>query len=266
MAGNVYFELTRAFNARGPIAVLASGQAVVYHRVAIMSKDGDWILRETDEACATVLEVLTARGARYRPGAPLDVRWLAAGWSSHFEFADERGRRVRCDFFSRPPRVGAAALARLFTADTGPLRVVDVETLILMKQTQRAKDYAVIGELASRLAPEREVELTTDPDRLLVLAPRIGSQSRRPAVQAAARGDRDATIVALAREVDALQRADRRRLEVFATAADAFVRAFGAIPLERRLLPDAHVEVRALADRLLPTHVAVPEVSDADAQ
>ena len=41
MPGNVYFELTRTFNARGPIVALASRQAVVHYRVAIMSKDGD---------------------------------------------------------------------------------------------------------------------------------------------------------------------------------------------------------------------------------
>ena len=62
-------------------------------------------------------DLLALRRARYRPGAPLDVRWLAGGWSSHFEFADERGRRVRCDFFSRPPRVSAVAV-ELF--DDGP--------------------------------------------------------------------------------------------------------------------------------------------------
>ena len=45
--GNIYFELTEAFNAHETTAVLASGQAVVYYRVAIMSKDGDWIIRET---------------------------------------------------------------------------------------------------------------------------------------------------------------------------------------------------------------------------
>ena len=37
---NVYFELTEAFNADGPTVALASGQAVVFYRVAIMSKDG----------------------------------------------------------------------------------------------------------------------------------------------------------------------------------------------------------------------------------
>jgi hypothetical protein len=36
-------------------------------------QDGDWIIRETPEACAIVLGELEARGARYRPAAPLDV-------------------------------------------------------------------------------------------------------------------------------------------------------------------------------------------------
>lgn len=152
MVSNVYFDLTREFNRTGPTVVLASGQAVVYHLLAIMSKAGDWVIRETTNACERVLAVLASRGARYRSGAPLDVRWLAGGWSSHFEFADERGRRVRCDFFSRPPRLDAGARSRLFST-AEPLAVIDVESLIRMKQTQRAKDYAVIGELARRLDP-----------------------------------------------------------------------------------------------------------------
>ncbi|TDI41806.1 MAG: hypothetical protein E2P02_14215 [Acidobacteria bacterium] len=101
---NIYFGLTQEFNAQHLFAALASGQAVVYYRIAIMSKDGDWILKETPEACTRVLDVLASRGARYRPGAPLDIRWLAAGWSSHLEFADERGRRIRCA--SSPDRRG----------------------------------------------------------------------------------------------------------------------------------------------------------------
>jgi hypothetical protein len=59
-----------------------------------MSKDGDWILRETPEACRKALAVLERHGARYRPSAPLDVRWLAGGWSSHFEFTDPDRRRA----------------------------------------------------------------------------------------------------------------------------------------------------------------------------
>ncbi len=70
---NIYFALTEAFNATERVVALASGQAVVYYRVAIMSKDGDWVIRETPEACATILKELERRGAHYRPGAPLDI-------------------------------------------------------------------------------------------------------------------------------------------------------------------------------------------------
>lgn len=45
---NIYIDLTKRFNRGRLRAVLAGGQAVVLHRLAIMSKDGDWILRETD--------------------------------------------------------------------------------------------------------------------------------------------------------------------------------------------------------------------------
>ncbi len=57
---NIYFELTDAFNAKQPVVALTSGQAVVYYRIAIMSKDGDWVIRETPEACATVEECRAA--------------------------------------------------------------------------------------------------------------------------------------------------------------------------------------------------------------
>ena len=90
---NIYFELTRAFNAGGHNVVLASGQAVVFYRIAIMSKAGDWVIRETPEACGRVLLELDRRGARYRIAAPLDVRWLSGGWSSHFEFEERRVAR-----------------------------------------------------------------------------------------------------------------------------------------------------------------------------
>lgn len=37
---NVFFALTEEFNSDGVIALLASGQAVVFYRIALMSKDG----------------------------------------------------------------------------------------------------------------------------------------------------------------------------------------------------------------------------------
>jgi hypothetical protein len=263
---NVYFDLTRAFNAHGPVAALSSGQAVVFYRVAIMSKDGDWVIRETAEACRRVLDVLADQGAWYRPGAPLDPLWLSGGWSSHFEHRDGRGRRVRCDFFSRPPRVPAGAVERIFATATDPLLVVDRESLILMKQTQRAKDYAVIGELAAGLPSEREVEVTTDVERLLALAPHHGANSARPALRAAQSGDRDAVVVELAREADRLMRDDRARVNEYSAAARRFLEAFAKLPERARRLPDGHDVIRALAEAWLPAHLRGTESRNADVE
>jgi hypothetical protein len=71
-------ELTREFNAGRLRAVISSRQAVVFHRLAFASKDGDWILREDREALDHVLGVLARHRACYRFGAPLDVRWRRA--------------------------------------------------------------------------------------------------------------------------------------------------------------------------------------------
>jgi hypothetical protein len=258
-ARNIYFELTEAFNATAPNVALASGQAVVFYRIAIMSKDGDWVIREAPDACASVLTELERRGARYRPAAPLDVRWLAGGWSSHFEFADARARRVRCDFVSRPPRVPGTALERLFAPATAPpaRHVVDIPTLIALKQTQQAKDYSVIAELAARLPPEQEIEVTTDPDRVLALAPAFGRKSSRPAVRAA-RGapvDRRAVVVALAEEIDALQRVDRRRVAAYEAAVQPYLQACRAAAVPTLPLRVAHARMLEMAERLLPRTV-----------
>jgi len=109
----VYLRLTREFNDGRLRAIIMSGQAVVLHRIAVMCKDGDWILREDQEALDHVLGVLGRHSALYRFGAPLDLRWLRHGWSSHFEFR-EGGLRVRTDFFTRPPRVPTKDLERLW--------------------------------------------------------------------------------------------------------------------------------------------------------
>lgn len=261
---NVYFELTEAFNADRPTAALASGQAVVFYRVAIMSKDGDWIIRESPDACARVLTVLEARGARYRPAAPLDPRWLAGGWSSHFEFFDDRRRRVRCDFVSRPPRVGKSAVDATFDRADAPLFAVDVETLIRLKQTQRAKDYAVISALAAKLPVDREIEFTTDPDRVLALTAECGPPRTRPAIAAAAtQGDRRALVVAIAVEIDDLQQLDRRRVERYEAAAAPYLAECRTMGLNELSLPEAHARLVDAAHRLLPL---LPEAASADAQ
>jgi len=129
---------------------------VVFHRLAIMSKDGDWLVREDDEALDHVLGVLAAKGAVYRFGAPLDRRWLAGGWSSHLEFRVP-GLRVRTDFVSRPPRIPASRLAAMWSsAEASGVPVVDLEPLAALKLTNREKDYVVVGELARHMKDPRD--------------------------------------------------------------------------------------------------------------
>ncbi|HLQ38172.1 MAG TPA: hypothetical protein VK348_10240 [Planctomycetota bacterium] len=254
---NVYFDLTREFNSNGTVVLLSSGQAVVWYRLAIMSKDGDWIVREDAGSCARVLAVLAAHGARQRPSAPLDPRWLAGGWSSHFEFLDAQQRRVRCDFVSRPPRVSTAAIAALF-AQPWPLAelpVIDLPSLIATKRTQRAKDYSVIGELAGRLPSAEEAACTTNVDRILELARDVTGVDRE-AIRLAQRGaTREQVVVALAKEVDAMQRADRERIERYVRAAERYYREFHVQGLERLPLAEAHQRAVRLADSMLPAQV-----------
>lgn len=157
----IYLQLTRDFNAGRLWALLAGGQAVVLYRLAIMSKDGDWILREDEEALDHVLAVLAAHGARYRFGAPLALPWMRAGWSAHFEFPFE-GLRVRTDFVTRPARLPAAAVSALWAGQEHHPPAPDeaklaAEQLILTKQTNREKDYAAIGELARLLDDPRAI-------------------------------------------------------------------------------------------------------------
>jgi hypothetical protein len=263
---NVYFELTRELNAERPTVVLGSGQAVVYYRLALASKDGDWIVREDAAACARVLDVLGRRDARYRLSAPLDVRWLGGGWSSHFEFLLEERLRVRCDFFSRPPRLTRAEVEAAFQQGAGPLKVLGVEPLIRLKRTQRAKDYPIIAELARLLAPERELELTTDPDRIVELARSVTAPSERPCVAAARHGDAEAVELALLREMRRQREEDRLRVESYARAARPYLAALQAEGIARLALGQAHARALALAERLLPTDPLAGGGRDADAE
>lgn len=254
---NPYFELTKVFNQGGCIAVLSSGQAVVWYRLAMASKDGDWILREQPDACRRVLDILATRGARYRAGAPLDVAWLAGGWSAHLEYSDASSRRIRCDFVSRPPRLSATAVAAMFAGAGGSSTpVIDLPSLVAIKQTQRAKDYPIIGALARLLPADQELEFTTDPDRVLELAIAHGGTSSREVVRLARSGaKRDDIVVAMARELDRLQQADRLRLDRYKDASRNYLEAFVREGIDGMPLALGHERAVALATALLPRAV-----------
>jgi hypothetical protein len=268
VAMNVYVDLTREFNAGQLRAILCSGQAVVLHRLAVMSKDGDWILREREDALAHVLEVLDSRGARYRFGAPLDVRWMAGGWSAHFEFRHE-ALRVRTDFFTRPPRITAERLGQLWQEqERNALPFVGVVDLAEMKKTNRERDYPVIGELARLMtAPRDQLLYSRSAQDLLALAeehPALTAElaQERP-VLAALSGGRDAVEAALDAERRRLIHANEERLAAYMTASEHWAARWPEVQAEINGLPlrEAHAALVAMAEGVLP--VAVRGADDA---
>lgn len=256
---NPYLDLTEDFN-RGRLRVLlSSGQAVVVHRLAIMSKDGDWILREDAEAAGHVLEVLSRLGARYRFGAPLDLRWLAGGWSSHFEFRRE-SLRLRTDFVARPPRIASERLARMWQdAEATGNEVVGVEPLAALKLTNRDKDYAVVGELARLMPDPRSQLLYSRSGRdLIQLAQEHPAElteaiRARPLLAQIVEG-REVLEELLDRERRALIRANEERLARFLSASEGWAAVWSSIQreVEGLSLLDAHRLIISRAEGILP--------------
>lgn len=256
---NPYLELTTEFNQGRLRAVLSSGQAVVVYRLAVMSKDGDWILREDDEAIRHVLRVLEGRRAQYRFGAPLDLRWLAQGWSSHFEFR-ESGLRIRTDFVTRPARIAEQELQRMWESVAGRHPpVVGLEQLADIKKTNREKDYAVIGELArlmedprSRLLHSRSAR---DLIRLAEEQPELLSELalRRPALSAVKQG-RNALEHALDEERRHLMRTNEERLARYRRASRRWESLWptASREIDGLLLHQAHQILTARAEGVLP--------------
>lgn len=256
---NIYVELTRAFN-RGKLrVVICSGQAVVLHRLAVMSKDGDWIIREDEESLNHVLNVLSGFGARYRFGAPLDSRWLKGGWSSHFEFRHQN-LRVRTDFFSRPPRLHPGRLIGLWEEQKSfDLPFVNPKDLADLKKTNREKDYAVIGELARLMEdPGDQLLYSRSARDILALAEKhphlitkLGEQ--RPLLERVAEG-REKLEELLDAEKRALIHENENRLAFYLKSAEKWAALWPSVEKElpKNSLPEAHKIIIKRAKGVLP--------------
>jgi len=256
---NIYLELTRQFNSGRVRAILAGGQAVVLHRLAIMSKDGDWILRENPQTMEHVLSVLERYGARYRYGALLDVRWMAGGWSAHLEFQWQE-MRVRTDFVTRPPRLNQESLQRIWHDVEGQeTPFLDAADLADMKKTNREKDYVVIGELARRMAdPDDRIFYSRSARDLIELAQQYPDRvqhlaERRAALTAVGQG-REALEAALDAERRQLIRANEERLARYLEAAKPWAAAWPALSrqMDGLALSEAHRLMVRQAETLLP--------------
>ncbi len=263
MTGNIYLDLTNEFNEGQLRAILSSGQAVVLHRLALASKDGDWIAHETSEDLDFILGVLESHGARYRLGAPLDVRWMRGGWSAHFEFALD-GYRARCDFVTRPPRLSSEDLASLWDeqkhGENGGLEVptIDLRRLADLKKTDRERDYAVIGDLARKMSVEDQLLQSRSARDLMNLAKQHPELIQRLESQRSLLGRIGESRIqlqrALADEQFDLMERNENRLASYSRAASNWSNNWAQIQKQIRALPlrQAHQILSAEALELLP--------------
>ena len=231
------------------------------HRVAIMSKDGDWILKEDEETMTHILNVLSKYKARYRYCAPLEVRWMGGGWSSHFEFRYKK-LRVRTDFFTRPPRISEEELHNLWKEQEGrETPYVNLKHLVEIKKTNREKDYAIIGDLARLMKAPRDQLLYSRSARDLMTIARKHSDLAtdlakiRPVLAKIPEGKE-----ILEKELDAerreLIRMNEKRLETYMKAAVEWSAIWPSVEKEisGRPLMEAHKIITDRADGILPFH------------
>lgn len=265
MTGNIYLDLTNEFNEGELRAILSSGQAIVVYRLALASKDGDWIVRETKDALTRILEVLQSHDAQYRLGAPLDVRWMRGGWSAHFEFNQE-GARVRCDFVTRPPRLEPSDLAAMWLEhEQGrglqePVPTIDVRRLAELKKTDRERDYPFIGELARQMSLRDQLLQSRSVSDLTELAHRHPAEvaslkQERPLLQLLeSTSDHRALRRALLEEQMDLMDNDQVRLTAYSRAATQWQKAWPALQRQVRALPllQAHEIIVQSATSVLP--------------
>ena len=134
-----------------------------------------------------------------------------------------------------------------------------METLLRVKQSQREKDYAVIGELARRLPPERQLLCGRSARDLIDLAARSPDLARlllseRALLCHALDADRDALEEALDKERRKLMRADETRLDSYAAAAVSWRAAWPALQtsVKRLSLKTAHARILHTAEKVLP--------------
>jgi hypothetical protein len=265
---NPYFQLHKEFTAKGARLLVSSGQACVLYGLAAFSKDGDWIIEETVATCSAILQVLESKKARYRLGAPLDIRWLSRGWSSHFEFTNEAGMRIRTDFVSRPPRISDPCSLWNRALMKQGIDVVDVEELILLKETRRLRDYSIIGAIADVCGANENnaalaLQYLQDYDTLAESVgrwPEKAAQSQRQAVKLIVSGaPRRDVVAALALEQDELIQQDTERIARYRAMSKDYDRQFAELKAawEPALPPLSmqHKQILSIAEKYLPRGV-----------
>jgi hypothetical protein len=151
-----YEGLITEVRARGGVCAITSGMACVQYGIAQSTKDCDILC--SVESLTTLLGVIRESrfhgvGGSYRGHLtpPLDRRWLAGGWTSHFEWEVE-GAKAHLDVFAVAPRGSTD-----WTKGISGL-LVGMHTVAEMKRTDRGKDWPFANALGGKLIESGELD------------------------------------------------------------------------------------------------------------
>ena len=137
-----YLDLVSHARESGITCAITSGMACVHYGVAQTTKDCD-LLCDPEKADLFFDLVASTRlkGAtpsyRGNLSPPLDERWLAGGWTSHFVWrtSDDDGGDALLDVFGVPPRASSPWQKEIEGFYSGRHTVAE------MKRTDREKDW-----------------------------------------------------------------------------------------------------------------------------
>ncbi|OQX15211.1 MAG: hypothetical protein BWK80_41160 [Desulfobacteraceae bacterium IS3] len=254
-----WFEgLAGELRSSGISTEITSGLACVHYRFAEFTKDCDvW----TDPQHAhDFLNFIAGKTFEQKPvcyrspmSAPIDIRWLAGGWSSHLSWGEQQ--RVKLDIFGRPPRItGKQEINKkaLFS---------DLETLVLVKKTQREKDWDSINFMAMQMLESGNqrglLHLYQAKNLTNILSASVVSEDmvkERPLLEVLKKAGEEKIDSLTHAEKRFWQKVDHYRLEIYQKALTEYAKEAKKILIKKSAFLVAHQKLCDLAEGALPTH------------
>jgi hypothetical protein len=235
----IFEELVASLRGRGAVCAITSGLACVYYGIAESTKDCDLLCHPQGfEKLLDVVDSFAFEEIRcaYRGNLspPLDARWHAGGWTSHFEWP-LLPDPLRLDVFGQALRQFSPWERELSGLYAGP------HTVAAMKRTSRDKDWPFVTALGLRMVEvgdERgwlhifHAEDLTRIQQQEVCPDHIAAE--RPALRLAQRND-PRLAGALNAERKLWEELDRRRIRILEQALRPYVSAVRAKRLGRKI-------------------------------
>src|SRR5665213_346423 len=253
-----YAAIVTRLRRSGVPCAITGGLACAQFGTVEHTEDCDLILAANHGE--TLLKVLQTSpydraGCRYRKSSPpLDVRWLAGGFTSHFYWSSAGPEKPYLDVFCAPPRVSSP-----WERETTGL-FASMHTVAEMKRTKRRKDWdqaTALGIKMLEIGDERGWLHIFDGPALRALirqhSPRKEELRQRPILQLALEGspllDR-----AIQTEVEFWTHLDALRLRVYQDCMEPYARALlKSAKVQPTDLQGQHRVRVKYAERLLPT-------------